>query len=185
MGKTYDKIDDKLTAFIKAQKMYFVATAPLSGEGHVNLSPKGYDSFAILGPNRVAWLDIGGSGIETMAHLKENGRMTVMFCAFDGPALILRLYGRGETVQFDDSRFAGLLEHFPAFDKARAIVMLDVNRIQDSCGWGVPLYDFREDRAQLKRFADNPKVTADQWAEAYYSKNAQSIDGLTGMERPE
>lgn len=184
MGKTYDKIDDKLTAFIKAQKMYFVATAPLGAEGHVNLSPKGYESFAILEPKKVAWLDIGGSGIETMAHLKENGRITVMFCAMNGPALILRLYGRGEAIPFDDKRFAGLLEHFPAFDKARAIVTIDVTRIQDSCGWGVPFYDYRESRDQLKRFADNPKISADQWAETYYSKNKESIDGLTGMERP-
>lgn len=185
MGKTYDRIDDKLSAFIEAQKMYFVATAPLGEGGHVNLSPKGYESFAILGPNKVAWLDVGGSGIETMAHLKENGRITVMFCAMEGPALILRLYGRGEAVPFDDARFAGLLEHFPAFEKARAIVTIDVTRIQDSCGWGVPFYEFREERDQLKRFADNPKMSPDAWAEKYYDKNGQSIDGLTGVERPE
>lgn len=184
MGKTYDHIDEKLTAFIKAQKVYFVATAPLSGEGHLNLSPKGYDSFAILGPNKIAWLDVGGSGIETMAHLKENGRMTVMFCAFDGSALILRLYGQGEAVQFDDPRFPDLLTHFPDFEKARAIVTLDVTRIQDSCGWGVPFYQFTEERDQLKRYANNSNITADQWAEAYYEKNKQSIDGLTGIERP-
>ncbi|MEO1406285.1 MAG: pyridoxamine 5'-phosphate oxidase family protein, partial [Pseudomonadota bacterium] len=135
--------------------------------------------------NKVAWLDVGGSGIETLAHLKENGRMTVMFCAFDGSALILRLFGKGEAVQFDDPRFPELLAHFPDFGKARAIMVMDVSRIQDSCGWGVPFMDFREERDQLKRYANNPKVSADQWAEAFYSENATSIDGLTGMERPE
>ena len=182
MGKIYDRIDDKLEAFIAAQKMFFVATAPLSGDGHVNLSPKGYDSFAILGPNKVAWLDVGGSGIETLAHLKENGRITVMFCAFEGSANILRLYGTGEAVQFDDPRFPDLLSKFPAFDKARAIITVDVTRIADSCGWGVPFYEFREERDQLKRYADNPKVSADQWADVYRFKNAESIDGLTGIE---
>ena len=111
--------------------------------------------------------------------------MTIMFCAMDGSALILRLYGQGEAVQFDDERFPELLAHFPAFGKARAIVTLDVTRIQDSCGWGVPFYEFREERDQLKRFADNPKMSADEWAEKYYVKNAQSIDGLPGVERPE
>lgn len=185
MGKTYDQITDKLAAFIKAQNVFFVSTAPLSGEGHVNVSPKGYDSFAILGPNKVAWLDIGGSGIETLAHLKENGRITIMFCAFDGSALILRLYGQGRAVQFDAPEFPGLLAHFPTFEKARAIVTIDVTRIQDSCGWGVPFMDFREERDQLRRFADNPKLTAEDWAETFYSKNATSIDGLTGIERPD
>lgn len=183
MGKQYDQITDKLAAFIAAQKVFFIATAPLSGHGHVNLSPKGYDSFAVLGPNRVAWLDVGGSGIETMAHLKENGRITIMFCAFDGSALILRLHGKGEAVQFDDPRFADLLAHFPAFDKARAIVTVDVTRIADSCGWGVPFMDFREERDQLRRYADNPDVSADQWADKFYTKNAASIDGLAGIER--
>lgn len=185
MGKIYDELDDRLTAFIREQKVFFVATAPLSDEGHVNLSPKGYESFAVLGPDKIAWLDVGGSGIETMAHLKENGRMTVMFCAFDGSAMILRLYGRGEAVQFDDARFAELLEHFPAFDKARAIVTMDVTRIQDSCGWGVPFYDFREEREQLKRYADNPRRDGVEWKERYYTANATSLDGLPGIERPE
>lgn len=184
MGKIYDHITEKLVAFIGEQKMYFVATAPLTGQGHVNLSPKGYDSFVVLGPNQVAWLDVGGSGIETMAHLKENGRMTIMFCAFDGSANILRLYGKGRAVQFDAPEFPDLLAKFPAFDKARAIIVVDVARVQDSCGWGVPFYDFREERDQLKRYADNPNKTPDDWAEKFYVGNATSIDGLTGVERP-
>ena len=183
MGKLYDAIDDKIAAFIEAQKLFFVATAPLDEDGHVNVSPKGYESFAILGPNRVAWLDIGGSGIETLAHLKENGRITIMFCAFEGAANILRLYGTGEAVQFDDSRFPELLEHFPAFDKARAIVVVEVNRVADSCGWGVPFYEFQGERDQLKRYADNPNRSADDWAEKYRTANAESIDGLPGIAR--
>ena len=123
MSKTYEKLDDKLIEFIKAQKMFFVATSPLSRDGHVNVSPKGYDSFVVIDESTVAWLDLGGSGIETMAHLKENGRITIMFCAFDGAANIVRLYGQGEAVQFDDPRFAGLLALFSNFDKARAIVL--------------------------------------------------------------
>ena len=183
MGKTYEKLNDKLIDFIKAQKMFFVATAPRADDGHVNVSPKGYDSIKVLGPNKVAWLDVGGSGIETMAHLKENGRITIMFCAFEGPALILRLYGKGEAVQFDDPRFPALLEHFPAFTKARAIVTVDVDRIQDSCGWAVPFMDFREEREQLRRYTNKDNMTAEDWAEYYYSNNPASIDGLTGLER--
>ena len=181
MGKLYDHIDEKLTKFIEAQKMFFVATAPLSGEGHVNLSPKGYDAFKILGPNEVAYLDLGGSGIETQAHVQENGRITIMFCAFEGAANILRLYGTGEAVQFDDPRFPGLLEKFPGFDKARAIIRIDVTRIADSCGWGVPFYEFKGDRDQLQRYADNPDRDAEFWAEKYRTKNAASIDGLEGI----
>ncbi len=183
--KVYEEITPKLEAFIKAQKVYFVATAPLSDDGHINLSPKGYDSVTVLGPNEIAWLDVGGSGIETMAHLKENGRIVVMFCAFEGAPLILRLFGKGEAIQFDDPRFPDLLAKFPKFDKARAIVTVKLDRIQDSCGWGVPFMDFREERDQLKRYADNEKMTAEAWAEKYYTKNAESIDGLTGVERPE
>ena len=102
MGKTYNAIDDKLAAFIAKQKMFFVATAPLSPDGHVNLSPKGYDAFRIVSPKQVAYADLGGSGIETVAHARENGRITIMFCAFDGPALILRLYGKARVMQFDE-----------------------------------------------------------------------------------
>lgn len=184
MGKTYEALDDKLTKFIGEQKMFFVATAPLSGDGHVNLSPKGYDSFAILGPNEVAYLDLGGSGIETQAHVKENGRITIMFCAYEGPALILRLYGEGEAVQFDDPRFPDLLAKFPAFEKARAIFKIKVTRIQDSCGWGVPFYDFKGERDQLKRVWDHEyEKHGDTVDEDFFNKNPTSIDGLPGMEK--
>ena len=114
MSATYEKLDDKLIAFIGRQKMFFVASAPLSADGSVNLSPKGYDSFVVIDPMTVAFLDLGGSGVETIAHLKENGRITLMFCAFDGPANILRLYGRGEATTLDQPGFAELLKLFPA-----------------------------------------------------------------------
>jgi hypothetical protein len=182
MGKTYNKLTDKLIDFIKAQKMFFVATAPRSDDGHVNVSPKGYDSLVVIDEETVAWLDLGGSGIETMAHLKENGRITIMFCAFEGPANIVRLYGKGEAVQFDDPRFPDLLKLFPAFEKARAIVTVKLDRVSDSCGWGVPFYDFKGERDQLKRYADNPAKTADDWAKKFRTGNAKSIDGLTGIQ---
>ena len=137
MSKTYERIDETLAGFIKAQKMFFVATAPLSGEGSVNVSPKGYDSLALIDERTVAYLDLGGSGAETLAHVRENGRITLMFCAFEGAANILRLYGRGRAVAFDEPDFAELKALFPTFERARAIVVVDITRIADSCGWGV------------------------------------------------
>lgn len=186
MGKTYEKLDDKLISFIKAQKMFFVATAPLSGDGHVNVSPKGYDSFAVIDDTTVAWLDLGGSGIETMAHLKENGRITIMFCAFEGAANILRLYGEGEAVQLDDPRFPDLLKLFPGFEKARAIVTVKLERVSDSCGWGVPFYEFKGERDQLKRTWDHAYEKHGAAVDAkFFESNAVSIDGLPGMVREE
>ncbi len=184
MGKTYNKLTDKLIDFIKAQKMFFVATAPRSDDGHVNVSPKGYDSLVVIDEETVAWLDLGGSGIETMAHLKENGRITIMFCAFEGPANIVRLYGKGEAVQFDDPRFPDLLKLFPAFEKARAIVTVKLDRVSDSCGWGVPFYDFKGERDQLKRTWDHAyEKHGDAVDEKFFESNAESIDGLPGMTR--
>ena len=179
MGKTYDHIDEKITKFIEAQKLFFVATAPLTGEGHVNLSPKGYDAFKILGPNEVAYLDLGGSGIETQAHVQENGRITIMFCAFDGPANILRLYGKGEAIDFDHPQFDEMLAMFPGFDRARAIITIKVQRIQDSCGWGVPFYEFKGERDQLKRWSENKEEG--EWRAHRKKSNAESIDGLPGL----
>jgi hypothetical protein len=182
MAKLYDAIDEKLSAFIAKQKMFFVATAPLASDGHVNLSPKGYDAFRILGPKRVAYADLGGSGIETVAHARENGRITIMFCAFEGPALILRLYGKASVMQFDERGFATELARFPGFERARNIVTVDVERIGDSCGWGVPFYDFKGERDQLKRAIDH--LPHEQLNEKRYNGNAESIDGLTGLVRP-
>lgn len=180
--KLYDEIDERLQAFIEVQKMFFVATAPRSDDGHVNVSPKGYDSFAIIDPLTVAYLDLGGSGIETHAHVTENGRITIMFCAFEGPANILRLYGTGEAIGFDEPEFGDLLKLFPSFDRARAIIRIKISRISDSCGWGVPFYDFKGERDQLKRFHENKPQ--EEWAEKRYASNAESIDGLPGLIKP-
>lgn len=182
MAKLYDAIDDKLASFIAKQKMFFVATAPLSGDGHVNVSPKGYDAFRILGPKRVAYADLGGSGIETVAHARENGRITIMFCAFEGPAMILRLYGKASVMQFDEPGFAADLARFPGFERARNIVFVNVDRVADSCGWGVPFYDFKGERDQLKRAIDH--LALEQLTEKRFTSNAESIDGLTGLVRP-
>lgn len=183
MSTVYDQLNDKLIDFIGRQKLFFVATAPLSAEGSVNLSPKGYDSFAIINAKTVAYLDLGGSGIETHAHLRENGRITLMFCAFEGPALILRLYGRGESCGFDDPGFAEKLKLFPNFDRARSIITVHITRIADSCGWGVPFFDFKEEREQLRRWVDNKPF--DEWAARRYATNAESIDGLPGFLPPQ
>lgn len=182
MAKFYDTLTDKHVAFIEAQKMFFVATAPLSDAGRVNLSPKGYDSFRIVGPNRVAYADLGGSGAETLAHVRENGRITFMFCAYDGAATIMRLYGRGEVMQFNDPSFAGEIAKFaPGHERARDIIFADIHQVQDSCGWGVPFYEFKGEREQLRRFIDH--MERDAWYESRLMKNAQSIDGLPGMQR--
>ncbi len=182
MSKTYDRIDETLAGFIKAQKMFFVATAPISGEGSVNVSPKGYDSLALIDERTVAYLDLGGSGAETLAHVRENGRITLMFCAFEGAANILRLYGRGRAVAFDEPDFAELKALFPTFERARAIVVVDITRIADSCGWGVPIYEFKAEREQLHRHVDHRPF--DEWAERRYEANAVSIDGLPALVRP-
>ena len=182
MAKVYEKLDDRIRAFIAKQHMFFVATAPRSDEGHVNLSPKGYDSFVVIDDLTVAWLDLGGSGIETMAHLKENGRITIMFCAFEGAPNILRLYGKGEAFQFDHPRFPELLELFPAFDKARSIVVVKLDRVQDSCGWSVPFMDFKGERDQLKRTWDHRYETMDDVEGFIRQRNARSIDGLPAFE---
>jgi hypothetical protein len=179
MSTTYDELNDKLIAFIRRQKLFFVATAPLSAEGSVNVSPKGYDSFAIIDERTVAYLDLGGSGIETHAHVRENGRITVMFCALDGPANIVRLYGRGETCSFDEPGFAEKMKLFPAFERARGVVTIHIHRVTDSCGWGVPLFDYKGDRDQLQRWVvAGPRET---WEAHRHKSNAVSIDGLPGL----
>lgn len=181
MSNSYGKLDDTLIAFIRRQKLFFVATAPLAADGSINLSPKGYDSLAIIDDSTVAYLDLGGSGIETHAHLRENGRITLMFCAFEGPANILRIYGRGEAVTFDDPGFGEKMKLFPSFARARGIVTVHIARVMDSCGWGVPFFDFKGERDQLRRWVDARPY--DEWAERRYESNARSIDGLPGLVR--
>src|SRR5258708_16985973 len=135
MAKVYDSINDDLKDFIGEQHVFFVATAPLDGAGHINLSPKGLDCFRILSPRQVAYLDLTGSGNETSAHLHENGRITFMFCAFDGPPNILRLYGTGRTILAGSPEWADLNHHFPTIPGARQIIITDITLVQTSCGY--------------------------------------------------
>src|SRR5579859_699574 len=181
MANTYDQLNDQLIAFIRRQKMFFVATAPLSAEGSVNLSPKGYDSLAIIDERTIAYLDLGGSGIETHAHVRENGRITLMFCAFEGAANIVRVYGRGEALMFDDPGFAEKRALFPSFTRARGVITVHITRVQDSCGWAVPFYEYRGERDQLRRWVD--AADEETWTERRYASNALSIDGLPGLVR--
>ena len=180
MGKTHDVIDDALRRFVERQHVFFVATAPASLDGHVNCSPKGLDTLRVLGPRTVAYLDYTGSGAETIAHLRENGRIVIMLCAFEGPPNIVRFHGRGVVVTPDDASFAELLAHFgPQPLGVRSIIRVDVERISDSCGYGVPRLEFRDDRTQLRLWAERK---GEEGLERYQrEKNAVSIDGLLGL----
>ena len=153
MSTPLPSIDSELAAWIAAQKMFFVASAPLSGDGHVNLSPKGGEAFKVLGPLEVAYHDYTGSGAETAAHLRENGRIVVMFCSFEGPPKIVRLHGRGEVIGPNDPRFAALQALFPANPGTRSFVRIVVERVSKSCGYSVPLYEFRGQRDTLEEWA--------------------------------
>ena len=176
MGRVFPAIDDDLRAFIEAQPMFFVATAPAGADGHVNASPKGLDTFRVLGPARVCYLDLTGSGNETAAHLLENGRITFMFCAFDGAPKIVRLYGRGDIVTPEDTRWSELRAAFPEYPGVRQIIVAEVHRVQTSCGFGVPLLAEGRQRPTLPRWAE-AKGPAE--LERYRrEKNARSIDGL-------
>ena len=179
MGKTYDGIDDKLRAWIDKQAVFFVGTAPLRDDGHVNVSPKGMaGTFAVLGPLRVGYLDYFGSGAETVAHLCENGRIVIMFCAFTGPPKIVRLHGRGRVVLPTDAEFAGLRAQF-AKDRThaqRSIIVVELDRVADSCGYSVPHMDFVADRDILD--LHQTKKSTEYYDEYWDVKNAASIDGL-------
>jgi hypothetical protein len=176
MADVYGEISEKVQALIEAQHIFFVATAPLNGDGHINLSPKGHDCFRILSPNKVAYLDLTGSGNETSAHLMENGRITFMFCAFEGPADIIRLYGQGRAVLPDTPEWAALIPQFEPMIGMRQLIVADIDRVQTSCGYAVPFFDYREDRQSLVKWADNK---GDDGLQAYRAeKNVCSIDGL-------
>lgn len=184
MGRTYDTIDGRMETWLAKQPMFFVATAPLSADGHVNLSPKGLDgSFVVLGPSTVAYLDLMGSGVETLAHVRENERITLMFCAFDGPARIVRLYGAGEAVQAGHPEFEELVARFPAHRSVRSVMKIDVERVADSCGYGVPRMKFEEQRTQLEKWVE--KRTDEELADYLVMKNALSLDGLPGVTAPD
>lgn len=179
MGKLYEEITSDLADWLKQQRLFFVATAPLSAEGLINCSPKGLDSFRILGPRELAYLDLTGSGVETIAHLRENSRIVFTFCAFDGPPKIVRLHGMGDVVAAETKEFEKLRKHFPEYPGARAIIRVALVRISDSCGFGVPRYDYAGEREALIRWADSKG--ADGLRQYREEKNSQSIEGLQGL----
>ena len=192
MARTFDAIDDRLRAWIVRQPMFFVGTAPLAADGRVNVSPKGPGgTLRVLGPHRVAYLDYSGSGAETVAHLRENGRIVVMFCAFEGPPQIVRLHGRGEAVFPGDPRFDALLAECafaePTIPEARrAVVVVEVERISRSCGYGVPLMDHAGERehydaAKRKRLRT---MGPEELVRFQAERNATSIDGLPAVPPP-
>jgi hypothetical protein len=181
MGKLYAQLDERLIEFIERQHVFFVGTAPSSPDGHLNISPKGLNTFRVLGPTTVAYLDLTGSGIETVAHLRENGRMTVMFCAFEGAPLILRLYGRGRVVEPGDTEWDELLAGFPPQLGERSVIVLEIDRIADSCGFAVPVYGYSRERTQLTEYARRKGRSGMEKYKA--EKNRESIDGLEGLAR--
>ncbi|MGD9484207.1 pyridoxamine 5'-phosphate oxidase family protein [Streptomyces sp. TRM70308] len=189
MGKTHEGITGRLRSFIEEQPVFFTATAPLAADGTVNLSPKGLrGSLAVLDERTVAYLDFAGSNAETIAHLRENGRITLMWCAFAGPPNIVRVHGRGEPVFRDDARFTGLLEHFPGIDGSRhglrAVVVVTAELIRDTCGYAVPFMSYEADRPlHASRFAREDDASLD----AYFRGKehvATSLDGLPGLPLP-
>lgn len=176
MGRVHEEISDELAAWLAHQPLFFVATAPAGADGHVNLSPKGLDTFRVLGPRRVAYLDLTGSGAETIAHLRDNGRITFMFCAFSGNPEIVRLFGRGTVHERGTPGFHALAERFSDLPGARAIVDVECDRVQSSCGYAVPLMDLVGDRERLLDWAR--AKGEDELVGYRASKNAVSIDGL-------
>jgi predicted pyridoxine 5'-phosphate oxidase superfamily flavin-nucleotide-binding protein len=179
MGASFDSINDRARAFIEAQHMFFVATAPSGDEGHVNLSPKGYDTFRVLGPNRVAYLDLTGSGAETVAHVRQNGRITLLFCAFDGKPNLVRLYGTGSVAAPGDVAYDELAALVPDNRGARAAIVVDVDRVATSCGYSVPFYEYVGERPMLDEWVE--RKSDDDLAAYRSDKNACSIDGIPSI----
>ncbi|MCP5137365.1 MAG: pyridoxamine 5'-phosphate oxidase family protein [Gammaproteobacteria bacterium] len=173
MGKRYDTLNDKHRAFIEAQPLFFVATAP--PDGHINLSPKGLDSLRVLDANRILWLNLTGSGNETAAHLRESPRMTLMFCAFQGDPLILRVFGQARAIHADDADWEAARQHFGDLPGARQIIELEIELVQSSCGFGVPLMDVVGQREMLPAWAD--KKGEDGLRDYWRERNAVSLDG--------
>ena len=179
MGKVFDGIDETLAAWIGRQPLWFVATAPLAADGHVNLSPRGHDSLSVLGPHRVAWVDYTGSGVETIAHLRENGRICLMFCSYEKRPRIVRLHGRGSVALPGEDAYEDVVARHPAHPSTRAVVVVDVERVSDSCGYGVPVMELVGERDLMRLSADKrgPEGLAAYRAE----RNAVSLDGLPGL----
>ncbi len=173
-------ISADLREWIEAQHMFFVASAPLAADGHVNVSPKGGDTFRILDEHTVAYLDLTGSGVETIAHLAENGRITIMFCAFEGRPKIVRLQGRGDVVRPADDEFDQLVALFPDLPGVRSVIRIRIDRMASSCGFGVPLMTFDADRGEMRAWAE--RKGPDGLVDYRATRNAESIDGLPGWE---
>jgi hypothetical protein len=178
VSKVFDGIDDTLARWIAKQPMFFVATAPLAADGHVNVSPRGHDSFSILGQHRVGWVDYTGSGIETIAHLRENGRICVMFCSYDSRPRIVRLHGTGRVAMPGSADYDDLVSRHPDHPGTRAAVVVDLTRVSDSCGYGVPVMEMVGERDLLRLHSQRRGEQG--MADYRASKNAVSIDGLPG-----
>jgi Pyridoxamine 5'-phosphate oxidase len=178
MGKVLEEISPDLAAWITSQPVFFVATAPSESDGHVNLSPKGLAALAVLDPHRCAYLDLTGSGVETIAHVRENGRITIMLCAFEGPPRIVRLHGRGTVHPTGSAGFDALAPELPELPGRRAIIEIEVMRISTSCGFGVPLMELVGARDELLTWSE--RKGDDGIGEYHRTKNATSIDGLPG-----
>jgi hypothetical protein len=179
MAKVFDRIDESMAAWVGQQHLFFVSTAPLQADGLLNCSPKGLNTFRILGPRQVAYLDLTGSGVETIAHLRENGRIVVMFCALEGAPKIVRFHGQGEVLEPHHPEFSPLRPLFPALPGVRSIIRINVQRISDSCGFGVPRYEYQAERDALCKYAEKQGPLG---MEAYRAKNnAHSLNGLPGV----
>lgn len=181
MGRVLDHIDEATRTWIANQHMFFVATAPNDG-GRVNVSPKGLDSLRVLSDHEVAYLDLTGSGAETIAHLRDNGRITLMWNAFDGPPRIVRVYGAGIVHLPTSERYRELVQLFPERRAIRSVITIDVERVQDSCGYSIPLMQFVEDRSHLDKWVD--RRTDDDVSSYWVEKNTESIDGLPALDLP-
>jgi hypothetical protein len=179
VAERFNALSDELAQWWRAQPMFFVATAPSGDGGHVNVSPKGYDTLRVLGPDRVAYLDLTGSGVETIAHLRENGRITLMACAFNGNPRISRLHGHGTVHALGTEGFDALAPEFPELPGRRSIIEVSVERVSTSCGYAVPLMDLVGDRDRLIEWAE--KKGHDGLTDYWASKNAASLDGLPGL----
>lgn len=179
MGKVFDGIDDVLAGWISAQPLWFVATAPLAADGRVHVSPRGHDSLSILGRHQVGWVDYTGSGVETIAHLRENGRICLMFASFDRRPRIVRLHGRGRVALPGEAGFDDVVRRHPDHPSTRAVVIVDVERVSDSCGYGVPVMDLVGERDLMRLSAQK---RGPEGLQAYRAeRNARSIDGLPGL----
>ncbi len=179
MSKTYESITPEISAWIREQRMFIVATAPSSLDGHINVSPKGGDSFRVLGPLEAVYQDFTGSGAETAAHARENGRIVIMFCAFEGAPKIVRIHGHATLITIEASRYAEFMDLFPENPGTRAFVHIQVDRVSDSCGYSVPLYQFQSQRETLDRWAS--AKTPEELKAYRAAKNRQSIDGLPAL----